>query len=110
MATFHEVSQWNVSSLSPDGNGDGDPVTPQGVLQERTQWSERDCPPDTCRVPEVPRLDYPKAQLLQPARTDVLVMTPWFAPIVWDGVFDSVVLDAQFKNTSIGLTVFAIKN
>ncbi|VCX39892.1 unnamed protein product, partial [Gulo gulo] len=36
-------------------------------------------------------------------------MTPWFAPIVWDGVFDSTVLDAQFRNTTIGLTVFAVK-
>uniref|UniRef100_A0A8C7BMY6 Histo-blood group ABO system transferase n=1 Tax=Neovison vison TaxID=452646 RepID=A0A8C7BMY6_NEOVI len=42
-------------------------------------------------------------------RADVLVMTPWFAPIVWDGVFDSTVLDAQFRNTTIGLSVFAIK-
>uniref|UniRef100_A0A452RHQ5 ABO, alpha 1-3-N-acetylgalactosaminyltransferase and alpha 1-3-galactosyltransferase n=1 Tax=Ursus americanus TaxID=9643 RepID=A0A452RHQ5_URSAM len=40
---------------------------------------------------------------------DVLVMTPWFAPIIWDGVFDSAILDAQFESTTIGLTVFAIK-
>lgn len=39
----------------------------------------------------------------------MLVMTPWFAPIIWDGVFDSAILDAQFESTTIGLTVFAIK-
>ena len=39
----------------------------------------------------------------------MLVMTPWFAPVVWDGTFDSVLLDVQFRNTTIGLTVFAIK-
>lgn len=39
----------------------------------------------------------------------MLVLTPWFAPIVWEGVFDSAILDAQFRNTTIGLTVFAIK-
>ncbi|KAG5210984.1 hypothetical protein JEQ12_013413 [Ovis aries] len=55
------------------------------------------------------KLLYPKAQLLKPSRVDVLVMTPWFAPIIWDGTFDSAILDAQFRDTTIGLTVFAIK-
>ncbi|CAI9175056.1 unnamed protein product [Rangifer tarandus platyrhynchus] len=71
--------------------------------------SEGDGRLDTCRIPEVPRLLYPKAQLLKPSRVDVLVMTPWFAPIIWDGTFDSAILDAQFRDTTIGLTVFAIK-
>ncbi|XP_045323384.1 histo-blood group ABO system transferase 2-like [Leopardus geoffroyi] len=88
---------------------DGRRVVPQGMLLETKQCSERDCPPDACRVPEVPRMVYPKAQLLQPARADVLVMTPWFAPVIWDGVFDSAILDAQFENTTVGLTIFAIK-
>ena len=39
----------------------------------------------------------------------MLLMTPWFAPIIWDGTYDSAILDAQFRNTTIGLTVFAIK-
>lgn len=39
----------------------------------------------------------------------MLVMTPWFAPVIWDGVFDSAILDAQFENTTVGLTIFAIK-
>ncbi|XP_029775861.1 histo-blood group ABO system transferase isoform X2 [Suricata suricatta] len=102
----HLQGQAEVLPLSPDSHGGA----PQGVLEETTtQWSERDCPPDTCRVPEVPRMVYPKAQLLKPGRTDVLVMTPWFAPVIWEGVFDSAILDAQFRNATIGLTVFAIK-
>nr|XP_042103955.1 histo-blood group ABO system transferase isoform X10 [Ovis aries] len=77
--------------------------------REGLPLSEGDGHLDTCRIPEVPRLLYPKAQLLKPSRVDVLVMTPWFAPIIWDGTFDSAILDAQFRDTTIGLTVFAIK-
>ncbi|XP_070108131.1 histo-blood group ABO system transferase 2 isoform X4 [Equus przewalskii] len=77
--------------------------------RESPPLSEGDCYPDTCRVPRVPRMLYPKAHVLQPTRVDVLLMTPWFAPIIWDGTYDSAILDAQFRNTTIGLTVFAIK-
>ncbi|XP_070328962.1 histo-blood group ABO system transferase [Odocoileus virginianus] len=90
---------------SQDENG----VVLQRMLLEKKESSEGDGRLDTCRVPEVPRLLYPKAQLLKPSRVDVLVMTPWFAPIIWDGTFDSAILDAQFRDTTIGLTVFAIK-
>ncbi|XP_070374538.1 histo-blood group ABO system transferase 2-like isoform X2 [Equus asinus] len=78
--------------------------------RESPPLSKGDCCPDTCRVPRVPRMLYPKAHVLQPTRVDVLLMTPWFAPIIWDGTYDSAILDAQFRNTTIGLTVFAIKN
>ncbi|XP_072604266.1 histo-blood group ABO system transferase 2 isoform X1 [Vulpes vulpes] len=84
------------------------PVVPQRMLETR-QCSDRDSHLDPCRVPKVPRMLYPNVQLLNPMRADVLVLTPWFAPIVWEGVFDSAILDAQFRNTTIGLTVFAIK-
>ncbi|KAG8509437.1 Histo-blood group ABO system transferase 2 [Galemys pyrenaicus] len=45
------------------------------------------------------------------SRTDVLVLTPWLAPIVWEGTFDARVLDEEFRlrNASVGLTVFALK-
>ncbi|XP_047554784.1 uncharacterized protein LOC125082917 isoform X2 [Lutra lutra] len=105
----------NVFSLIPgwgqrraSQSQDDYPAVPQPKSEAKPS-SESDCHRDTCRVPEVPRLSYPNAQVLNPTRGDVLVMTPWFAPIVWDGVFDSTVLDAQFRNTTIGLTVFAIK-
>uniref|UniRef100_A0A6I8N679 ABO, alpha 1-3-N-acetylgalactosaminyltransferase and alpha 1-3-galactosyltransferase n=1 Tax=Ornithorhynchus anatinus TaxID=9258 RepID=A0A6I8N679_ORNAN len=44
-------------------------------------------------------------------RTDVLVMTPWFAPIIWEGTYNIDILNEQFKqrNVTVGLTVFAIK-
>ncbi|XP_075414966.1 histo-blood group ABO system transferase 1-like [Tenrec ecaudatus] len=74
-----------------------------------SSFREGDCPLDVCRVREVPRMVYPKAHPLKPVRTDVLVTTPWLAPIVWEGTFDPDILDAQFRNTTIGLTVFAIK-
>ncbi|XP_062031986.1 histo-blood group ABO system transferase 2-like [Lepus europaeus] len=49
---------------------------------------------------------------LTPSRRDVLVLTPWLAPIVWEGTFDIDLLNAQFKlqNATVGLTVFAVKN
>lgn len=45
------------------------------------------------------------------SRNDVLVFTPWLAPIIWEGTFNIDILNEQFKlqNTTIGLTVFAIK-
>ncbi|XP_062342407.1 globoside alpha-1,3-N-acetylgalactosaminyltransferase 1-like [Osmerus eperlanus] len=43
-------------------------------------------------------------------RTDVVSVTPWMAPIVWDEVFDSVVLDSIYKkmDITIATTVFAL--
>uniref|UniRef100_A0A8C5R4B0 ABO glycosyltransferase n=1 Tax=Leptobrachium leishanense TaxID=445787 RepID=A0A8C5R4B0_9ANUR len=44
-------------------------------------------------------------------RTDVLMMTPWFAPIVWNGTYNIDILNAQFhqRGVRIGLAMFAIK-
>lgn len=44
-------------------------------------------------------------------RKDVLVLTPWLAPIVWEGTFNIDILNEQFRlqNVRVGLTVFAIK-
>uniref|UniRef100_A0A8C5QBE4 Uncharacterized protein n=1 Tax=Leptobrachium leishanense TaxID=445787 RepID=A0A8C5QBE4_9ANUR len=36
-------------------------------------------------------------------------LTPWLAPIIWDGVYDLNVLNNQFKDKTIGLFVFAVK-
>uniref|UniRef100_A0A5F7ZH44 ABO, alpha 1-3-N-acetylgalactosaminyltransferase and alpha 1-3-galactosyltransferase n=1 Tax=Macaca mulatta TaxID=9544 RepID=A0A5F7ZH44_MACMU len=54
---------------------------------------------------------YPQPKVLTPCRKDVLVVTPWLAPIVWEGTFNIDILNEQFRlqNTTIGLTVFAIK-
>nr|XP_051684364.1 histo-blood group ABO system transferase 2-like isoform X1 [Oryctolagus cuniculus]XP_051684365.1 histo-blood group ABO system transferase 2-like isoform X1 [Oryctolagus cuniculus] len=55
---------------------------------------------------------YLQPDALTPSRRDVLVLTPWLAPVVWEGTFDIDLLNAQFKlqNATIGLTVFAVKN
>ncbi|XP_062255613.1 globoside alpha-1,3-N-acetylgalactosaminyltransferase 1-like isoform X1 [Platichthys flesus] len=57
-----------------------------------------------CRLP--PGSPVPGAA---PGRTDVQTLTPWLAPVVWEGTFDPVVLDSiyQAKNITIAATVFA---
>lgn len=57
------------------------------------------------------RMAYSQPKVLAPSRKDVLVLTPWLAPIIWEGTFNIDILNEQFKlrNTTIGLTVFAIK-
>ncbi|KAM3911617.1 histo-blood group ABO system transferase-like [Leptodactylus fuscus] len=54
---------------------------------------------------------YKKPDALKPPRSDICTMTPWFAPIVWNGTYNSDILKAQFegRNIHIGLTLFAIK-
>ncbi|OCT82789.1 histo-blood group ABO system transferase 2 [Xenopus laevis] len=37
------------------------------------------------------------------------VISPWLAPIVWDGTYDLQILNKQFKGKRIGLFVFAVK-
>ncbi|NXT19994.1 BGAT1 transferase, partial [Syrrhaptes paradoxus] len=44
-------------------------------------------------------------------RQDVLVLTPWLAPIVWEGTFNRDILNAQYKqkNSVTGVVTFAVK-
>ncbi|KAM4722911.1 histo-blood group ABO system transferase 2-like [Rhinophrynus dorsalis] len=37
------------------------------------------------------------------------VLTPWLAPIIWNGTYDLNILNNQFKGKRIGLFVFAVK-
>ncbi|XP_015283813.1 PREDICTED: globoside alpha-1,3-N-acetylgalactosaminyltransferase 1 [Gekko japonicus] len=55
-------------------------------------------------------LFYPRPKALQQRRTDVLTLTPWLAPVVWEGTFDSDLLDSIYKplNLTIGVTAFAV--
>ncbi|XP_053328475.1 histo-blood group ABO system transferase-like isoform X2 [Spea bombifrons] len=59
----------------------------------------------------VNKMVYAKPDVLQPPRTDVLTITPWLAPIVWNGFYNRDILNAQYHQAGvrIGLTVFAIK-
>ncbi|XP_036895527.1 histo-blood group ABO system transferase [Sturnira hondurensis] len=61
---------------------------------------------------ELPRMVLAQPDVLTPSRKDVLVLTPWLAPILWEGTFNIDILNEQFRlqNTTIGLTVFAIKS
>lgn len=55
------------------------------------------------------RMQYPQPSITR-GRTDVVTVTPWLAPVVWESTFDPVLLDAIFKpkNLSIAATVFAV--
>ncbi|XP_019494820.1 PREDICTED: histo-blood group ABO system transferase-like isoform X3 [Hipposideros armiger] len=67
--------------------------------------------PTSLQVVTLPRMVYPQPMVLTPSRKDVLVLTPWLAPIIWEGTFNIDILNEQFRqqNVTIGLTVFAIK-
>ncbi|KAL1276448.1 hypothetical protein QQF64_036071 [Cirrhinus molitorella] len=43
-------------------------------------------------------------------RTDVASVTPWSAPIIWEGTFDTTLIDSIYKqqNLTIATTVFAL--
>lgn len=43
-------------------------------------------------------------------RTDIVTVTPWLAPVVWEGTFDSHLMDSIYKpqNITISATVFAV--
>ncbi|XP_030638901.1 globoside alpha-1,3-N-acetylgalactosaminyltransferase 1-like [Chanos chanos] len=44
------------------------------------------------------------------SRTDVATVTPWLAPIVWEGTFEPTLIDTIYKqqNLTIATTVFAV--
>lgn len=44
------------------------------------------------------------------SRTDVVAVTPWLAPVIWEGTFDPLLLDSIYRpqNISIAATVFAV--
>ncbi|XP_063328696.1 globoside alpha-1,3-N-acetylgalactosaminyltransferase 1-like isoform X2 [Pelmatolapia mariae] len=43
-------------------------------------------------------------------RADVVTVTPWLAPVVWEGTFNPFLLDSIYKrkNVTIAITVFAV--
>uniref|UniRef100_A0A3Q0TFF6 Globoside alpha-1,3-N-acetylgalactosaminyltransferase 1 (FORS blood group) n=1 Tax=Amphilophus citrinellus TaxID=61819 RepID=A0A3Q0TFF6_AMPCI len=48
--------------------------------------------------------------LLLSLRTDVVTVTPWLAPVVWEGTFNELLLDSIYKkkNITVAATVFAV--
>uniref|UniRef100_UPI0037E7FD5D globoside alpha-1,3-N-acetylgalactosaminyltransferase 1-like n=1 Tax=Semicossyphus pulcher TaxID=241346 RepID=UPI0037E7FD5D len=65
-------------------------------------------------APDQNMWDYRHLQYKQPSivegRTDVVTVTPWLAPVVWEGTFNPVLLDSiyQQQNISVAATVFAV--
>lgn len=55
------------------------------------------------------RMNYKQPSITR-GRTDVVTVTPWLAPVVWESTFDPALMDAIFKpkNLSIAATVFAV--
>lgn len=43
------------------------------------------------------RMVYPQPDGLTPSRKDVLVMTPWMAPIIWEGTVNTDIVNEQFQ-------------
>ncbi|XP_040591464.1 histo-blood group ABO system transferase-like [Mesocricetus auratus] len=63
---------------------------------------------DHLKIVNVSRMWYYQSKLM-PSSENIVVQTPWLAPIVWDGTFQIAILNQQFRlqNVSIGLVVFA---
>lgn len=59
-----------------------------------------------------PKFNMDEFTAIQQTRVDVLTLTPWIAPIVWDGTFDPAVVHALHPpdNLSIILAVFVVGN
>ncbi|XP_071187608.1 globoside alpha-1,3-N-acetylgalactosaminyltransferase 1-like isoform X3 [Salvelinus alpinus] len=81
-------------------------------FNERLNWvwceaSNRDIPVDEDQ--RNTRLLYKQPSVLV-GRTDVMAVTPWLAPIVWQGTFDPDLVDIIYKsmNLTIATTVFAV--
>ncbi|XP_038565385.1 globoside alpha-1,3-N-acetylgalactosaminyltransferase 1-like isoform X5 [Micropterus salmoides] len=55
-------------------------------------------------------LEYQQPSIVQGSRTDVVTVTPWLAPIVWEGTYNPQLLDSIYRpqNISIAATVFAV--
>ncbi|XP_067411406.1 histo-blood group ABO system transferase 1-like [Emydura macquarii macquarii] len=89
------------TSCQPVGQVDLDKTFP--VLPRQTDLDE------TFSV--LPQLSYPQPFVDKPQRTDVLLMSPWLAPIVWEGTFNRDILNAQYrqKNLVVGVATFAVK-
>ncbi|KAF3700662.1 Globoside alpha-1,3-N-acetylgalactosaminyltransferase 1 [Channa argus] len=54
-------------------------------------------------------LEYTQPSIVY-GRTDVMTITPWLAPVVWEGTFNPDLLDSIYKpkNITIAATVFAV--
>ncbi|XP_053137592.1 histo-blood group ABO system transferase isoform X3 [Hemicordylus capensis] len=105
---------WRISMTCADSGGDALLLSANSSGGDALLLSanrNKTNPLDDLEEIELPRMIYTKPQVFQLPRSDVLTMTPWFAPIVWEGTYNLEILNEQFRqrNVTVGLTVFAIK-
>ncbi|KAI3359083.1 hypothetical protein L3Q82_002582 [Scortum barcoo] len=81
-----------------------------GGLQSDSMNKWYDETPDFCRLTEIVYQSHGFQLKAPDQRTDVVTVTPWLAPVVWEGTFNPVLLDSIYKpqNISIAATVFAV--
>uniref|UniRef100_A0A8C0YNN5 Globoside alpha-1,3-N-acetylgalactosaminyltransferase 1-like n=1 Tax=Cyprinus carpio carpio TaxID=630221 RepID=A0A8C0YNN5_CYPCA len=77
-------------------------ITEQGII--KTRWKQK-----IVGLRSLPGLLYNQPSVLG-GRTDVGSVSPWSAPIIWEGNFDSTLIDFIYKqkNLTIATTVFAL--
>ncbi|XP_052459892.1 globoside alpha-1,3-N-acetylgalactosaminyltransferase 1-like isoform X3 [Carassius gibelio] len=70
----------------------------------KPKWKQK-----TFGLRSLPGLLYNQPSVLV-GRTDVASVTPWSAPIIWEGTFDPILIDSIYKqhNLTIATTVFAL--
>uniref|UniRef100_A0A8C2ERF8 Globoside alpha-1,3-N-acetylgalactosaminyltransferase 1-like n=1 Tax=Cyprinus carpio TaxID=7962 RepID=A0A8C2ERF8_CYPCA len=70
----------------------------------KPKWRQK-----TFGLRSLPGLLYNQPSVLV-GRTDVASVTPWSAPIIWEGTFDPILIDSIYKqqNLTIATTVFAL--
>uniref|UniRef100_A0A8C1T9E8 Globoside alpha-1,3-N-acetylgalactosaminyltransferase 1-like n=1 Tax=Cyprinus carpio TaxID=7962 RepID=A0A8C1T9E8_CYPCA len=78
-------------------------ITEQGITN--LEWKQ-----NTFGLHSSPGLLYNQPSALVGSRTDVASVTSWSAPIIWEGTFDSTLIDSIYKqqNLTIATTVFAL--
>ncbi|XP_060921964.1 globoside alpha-1,3-N-acetylgalactosaminyltransferase 1-like isoform X1 [Labrus mixtus] len=74
------------------------------VSSDQQRWGER-----IKKLWDYNHLRYPQPSIVK-GRTDVVTLTPWLAPVVWEGTFNPDLLDSiyQQQDISVAATVFAV--
>ncbi|XP_061568665.1 globoside alpha-1,3-N-acetylgalactosaminyltransferase 1-like [Cololabis saira] len=84
------------------------------VKEPQNQTASRSAA-EFCKVPDELHLEAPDGLTYQQpgivqGRTDVVTVTPWLAPLVWERTFNPLLLDGIYRqrNISVAVTVFAV--